>query len=729
MEKFIDAKTKFDTDNKNKNSIDRSLVTVDGKIVNNVKIRNEKKERLEEYYKWQFIFSIIYLGYPKDNIGAEIYFPKGNKSSAPLKIDACLFDSAEWLEQYLLWRTKKDDNSIEWLRKHMIAIIEFKKSSGKDIQTVFTRQVKPELKESESPYCLGFYYDTERLYIFQKRNDTITRYDESKNKKDNSGNVVGLTLELMDGYILIPPFDSLLKRVNTSTSIDRSHRIIDDLDIITGAHGVQIDNSISNILKTLDKVGLKDQRGYVLIIQMLALKIFDEKRSEEYNKFLEFYATEKEIEKFRLMFYIDEKERSYGKLSDKNIQDFIKRMQILYENASSQYINILRNKVINWKDESHIRVISSVVENLQDYSFVRSYKSDLYQLVFFRFSDEFKKAEKGQYLTPLALIEFLVEIVNPRKGESIIDPTVGIGDFLSMSYVNANGSLKDTDIYGADNDEQMIMLAQINMLLNGDGNAILRYKPDLGSITYKFGKTKDNPRELVELDPHQHKNGSWDKWVDETKLLKFDVVLTNPPFGEDRSYEILTQRDKEIIEMYELWDYTKRKKTIDRGLIFLENAYRILKSDGRLGIVLSNSIMSTGTKNKDPKGFMLARKWIFEHMRVVAVFDLPPNIFADTGVNTTVLVAYKPEPKELARLNEQGYKLFTRDIKRIGYEIRTSKRIKRYNPLYKINEQTFEVEQDEYGNPKLDEEFGDVLIDFRDWAKTQEKKLRELFVD
>ena len=458
---------------------------------------------------------------------------------------------------------------------------------------------------------------------------------------------------------------------------------------------------------------------------MLAMKIFDEKRSDEYKKHLKFYATNKEMEKFQLMFYIKDNEKSYSKLNDENIKEFIERMKTLQEDASAKYYHILGYSAIDWKEEGNVKAVSSIVENLQDYSFLRSQKNDLYQLVFYKFASEFAKSEKAQFLTPLPLIEFLVNIVNPRNKESIIDPTVGIADFLSMAYFNSKGTLDDSNIYGMDNDQRMIMLAQLNMLLNGDGNANLKFKPDNGSVLWKF----NNKGELVELDPKLHKNGNWDNWADKTKLMKFNIVLTNPPFGEDRSYEASTQRDKEIIEMYELWKYTKRTKTIDKGEVFLENAYRILGENGRLGIVLSNSIMSTGTSKKDPKGFRLMRQWLLSKMRVVAIFDLPQNVFADTGVNTTILIAYKPKENELKKLNENSYSIFTRDIKRLGYQIRTSKRSKYYNTLYKINEETFDVEQDEEGNPKKDEEFSEIVKDFKEWAKTQEKTLQDLFIN
>ena len=181
----------------------------------------------------------------------------------------------------------------------------------------------------------------------------------------------------------------------------------------------------------------------------------------------------------------------------------------------------------------------------------------------------------------MKIIDFLVKIVNPRKGERIIDPTVGIADFLSLSYVNANKSLDDNDIYGIDNDEQMVKLAQLNMLLNGDGNATLKYKPDKGSILFKFKIDKD----LVALDPALHKKGNWDHWVDGTKLMKFNVVLTNPPFGENRKFKPKNEADMGIAELYELWHVARAGGWIDPGLLFLENGYRLLAPNGRIGIV------------------------------------------------------------------------------------------------------------------------------------------------
>jgi type I restriction enzyme M protein len=682
-------------------------------------LKNEKGANNEQYYKWQFFYSLVYSGmYSKDYIGTEVHFPKGNKNSAPIKFDGAIFDDANWFEHYKVYYKNKNQEELDWLRKHIIAVIEIKKEDSKDIETVWNQQLKPALKESEHEFCLGILYDTERLYLFKKQKNKFLRLNESYNTKKEDSQTKDLQLHLTDWYNTIPTYEQLKQKIFLP-KIDQSKRTIDDLEIISGFYSTQLKDGISAILKTMDKVSMKNQRGYEILIQIIALKIFDEKRSAKINSFLDWHKTDKEKEKLDLLFFVTEREKNYTDLSDDNIQTFIKRMRQLYNEASQEYQFILKRtdtETINWQREEHIKIISEIVEQFQDYSFVKSHKTDLYQIVFHEFASEFSKAEKGQFLTPIPIIDFLVQIVNPRSTEKIIDPTSGIADFLSVSYVNSESKLDDNNIYGLDNDEQMIMLAQLNMLLNGDGNAKLKHKPDLGSISWKF----DDRDNLVELNSKLHKSGNWDNWKTQTKLKKFDVVLTNPPFGEDRAFEPKNSNEKDLIECYELWNLYGGKK-IDLGIIFLENAYRILKENGRMGIVLSNSIASIDSHKQ-------ARKWLIDKMRIVAIFDLPANVFGETGVNTSIIVAYKPEKKELIKLKEQNYQVFAKEINKIGYEVKTNKRMKFFPPIYKVNYETFEMVIDHEGRVMLDEDFTETVQHFKEWCKGQEKTLQDLFI-
>ena len=82
----------------------------------------------------------------------------------------------------------------------------------------------------------------------------------------------------------------------------------------------------------------------------------------------------------------------------------------------------------------------------------------------------------------------------------------------------------------------------------------------------------------------------------------------------------------------------------------------------------------------------------------------------------------------MEQLNDEGYSIFVRDIRRVGYEKRTSKRSVFFNPLFKINESTFEVEVDSDGMPLRDEEFSETIADFRSLAAAQEEVLQRLFL-
>lgn len=674
--------------------------TTTGKMVT---FRKKDGSKNEQYYKWQFLYSIVYSGlFPKDLIGTEIHFPKGNKSSAAIKLDGAIFTDAIWFDKYKDYHQNNNAESLEWLRKNLIVALEFKKENSKNISEVWDKQLKAYMKESEADFCLGVLYDTERLYLFRKYDGKYLRYSDEYNTKGIDSGTKELSLHLPDPYRNIPDLNKVLNWAG-SKETDRSKRTINDLDVISGLQSTQINDAMSAILRTMDKLGMVNQMGFQILVQILSLKIFDEKRNE------------KQPDR-KLDFYVKTEERQFNNLADKGIQEFIKRISNLKNDAGETYYRILQDKLFDFKNEKHIRILIEVVYQFQDYSFVNSQKTDLYQLVFYKFAGQFSKDQNAQFVTPLPMIDFLVNIVNPRNGETIIDPTVGIADFLSVSYVNSNSKLDDKNIFGMDIDDQMVMLATLNMLLNGDGNAKIVSQADgYGSLLTKFS-SKGEPLQLI---PKMNKNGNWDERPDTEKIKKFDVVLTNPPFGEDRAFVPKDPKDLEVIQCYELWQLYGQK--IDLGVVFLENAYRILRENGRLGIVLSNSIASIDSHR-------VARQWLMDKMRIVALFDMPANVFAETGVNTTIIVAYKPADDELQRLKEQNYEIFVRDIQKVGYEVKTSKRVKYFSPIYKINYETFETEIDKDGKPVLDEDFTQTVADFRQWCMGQEKTLQDLFI-
>lgn len=165
------------------------------------------------------------------------------------------------------------------------------------------------------------------------------------------------------------------------------------------------------------------------------------------------------------------------------------------------------------------------------------------------------------------------------------------------------------------------------------------------------------------------------------------------------------------------------KAGLDKGVVFLENAVRLLKEGtGRFAIVLSNAIMSNNT-------WPFVREWLMKKIRIVALFDLPANVFAETGVNTTIVVGYKPTESRLQELINDDYSVFTRDIINVGYTKRTSKRTVKFEPDYALHPDTFETITNEKGESVLNEDFTQVITEFKEWCVSQETEIKDLFLE
>jgi type I restriction enzyme M protein len=706
---FSQARINFHHKYDRENILKKSFCTVDGKFIENIPIKDVNGQPNEEFYKWEFIYSMIKSERipSRDYIGAEIYFPKGNINSAPIKVDSVVFSDIAWLDYYRKYRSNpKDVDSLQKVRELAVEMIEYKRSN-KSIEQVFSSQIKAAIKESDSPFVLGVYYNASRLFLFKKIKNEITRFDNNLSFPTSQRILEQFQLEITDPYYKIPTLNNLEKIINKGHISDHSQMHIEDLDIIYTIQDDNMKNALSSIMQVLDSVSLSNQEGYMILIQLIAMKIYDEKQRKDHGGYLQFYINDDEFYK--------------GTLNSISIQTFIERMKKLYKEAKAYYNNILETNKIIWTQKEHIKISNEIVKQFQDYSFVLSSNNDLYQLIFYNFATEFQKDEKGQFLTPLPIIDFIVKIVNPKAGETICDPCCGIADFLSKSYINADMKLDDCQLFGFDNDYNMTVLAQLNMLLNGDGNAIIKYVPEYGTINQKFTIDK----KIVPLHTDLHHSGNWNKWFDDTELMQYDVILTNPPFGKNRSLDLSDSHDLEVAKLYELYDKyteTNSKSGLDKGVIFIENAIRQIKEGGRFAIVISNAIMSNNT-------WTFVREWIMNKIRIVALFDLPENVFAETGVNTTILVGYKPSEKRLLELISDDYSVFTRDIVNVGYKKKTSKRTVKFENDYALNPDTFETLTNENGESILNEDFTRIIKEFKEWCINQEIELKKLFLE
>ena len=162
----------------------------------------------------------------KDYIGVEVQFPKGNKSSAPIKLDGAIFDNKDWFIHYKALHSKKDDtrwDELNWLKEHLLCGIEFKKEDSKDVKGVFNSQLKSYMNESSKNTVFGILYDEGRLYLFKSNGKNYFRLSDEFNT-ENKGKLE-ITFDIPDPYSNLLSFDEMINYdIKSETVIDYSGR-------------------------------------------------------------------------------------------------------------------------------------------------------------------------------------------------------------------------------------------------------------------------------------------------------------------------------------------------------------------------------------------------------------------------------------------------------------------------------------------------------------------------
>ena len=221
------------------------------------------------------------------------------------------------------------------------------------------------------------------------------------------------------------------------------------------------------------------------------------------------------------------------------------------------------------------------------------------------------RGEKGQFFTPRSLVRAMVSIVDPRPGDSILDPACGTGGFLyeAMTHIERNHG-RPGSVHGCDKDKDLSRLSA----------ALIASRTDSALVTN--GNSLDA-----------------DVWTSMGLLDSYDVILTNPPFGTK-----IPIRDSRILRSYDLgyeWHFDESRQRWLKGseplaaqdpqVLFLELCIRKLRQGGRLAIVLPEGLF--GNKQE-------AFIWDFvrEHGQVAALLDCPRTTFQPgTDTKTNVL--------------------------------------------------------------------------------------------
>ncbi|MDD7065525.1 MAG: N-6 DNA methylase [Sodaliphilus pleomorphus] len=210
----------------------------------------------------------------------------------------------------------------------------------------------------------------------------------------------------------------------------------------------------------------------------------------------------------------------------------------------------------------------------------------------------------GEYYTPRPLIRTLVRVVDPKIGETVYDPACGSAGFLCEAFLYMKEkikSVKDHEIlqkstfYGTEKKGLPYIIATMNMIFHG-----------VAAPNITHGNTLAlNLSQIQESD-------------------RKDVILANPPFGGNERGEVL--------QNFEI-------RTSETAYMFMQHFIKMLRVNGRAGIVIKNTFLSNGDARA-------VRKMLLDNCNLHTVLDLPQGVFTGAGVKTVVLFFTKGTPTE-----------------------------------------------------------------------------------
>jgi len=228
------------------------------------------------------------------------------------------------------------------------------------------------------------------------------------------------------------------------------------------------------------------------------------------------------------------------------------------------------------------------------------------------------KSGAGQYFTPRPLIDCIVNVIQPKPGETVGEPACGTGGFILgiQKYILKNNKTMDRDQYKAlsentfyawDIVSEVIRLCAMNMFIHG----------------IKMDEKHLFNEDVLDKPPTKH----------------FDIICTNPPFGKKSNNKSIieggkTVRQSSVYERDDFWAPTSNKQ-----LNFLQHVRLMLKINGRCAIVLPDNVLFEA--NNAAKTI---RRKLLQECDVHTLLRLPTGIFYAQGVKTNVLFFDKLPP-------------------------------------------------------------------------------------
>tara|TARA_Y100000768_G_scaffold387303_1_gene378186 strand:+ start:1104 stop:3575 length:2472 start_codon:yes stop_codon:yes gene_type:complete len=297
------------------------------------------------------------------------------------------------------------------------------------------------------------------------------------------------------------------------------------------------------------------------------------------------------------------------------------RIDDLFTKVKHKYRTVIdQNEVIKLDKKALVYIIGE----LQNYCLIDS-ERDVIADAFETFIGYALKGAQGQFFTPRNIVQLMIKVLNPKIDEKIIDPACGSGGFLveSLKYVwkeqekvaqsvgwnkqALNDEQKEVAINnfrGIEKDNFLSKVAKAYMAILGDG---------------KGGIFCEDSLEI----PKEWKS----KTRLEVKLGGFDVLVTNPPFGQNikvdgeeklQQYDFGYKWKKDKDDIFFKTNNLKKNETIQ--IIFIERALQLLRDGGRMGIVLPETIFHAPNSK-----YILS--YLLKNHNITTMIDLPHNTF------------------------------------------------------------------------------------------------------
>src|SRR5713101_3997177 len=260
------------------------------------------------------------------------------------------------------------------------------------------------------------------------------------------------------------------------------------------------------------------------------------------------------------------------------------------------------------------RLISDLIDQAQWSSLDADVKGDAYEGLLEKNAQDVKGGA-GQYFTPRALIRAMVDVIRPQPGETICDPACGTGGFLlaASTYITYNNT------YLARDPQRHLKLDALRVVEIVDGVtrlcAMNLFLHGVGPTSADEGDPPVRTDDSLRADPGE----------------RFDVVLTNPPFGKKSSMLVVTEegeseRQALTIVRDDFWATTSNKQ-----LNFVQHVKTLLKMHGRAAIVVPDNVLFEGGAGET------VRRKLLHECDVHTLLRLPTGIFYAQGVKANVL--------------------------------------------------------------------------------------------